>query len=71
MRHLPGGMHAGIGAAGSAQRNRLAAEAQHRLLDRRLHRMLAGLPLPAGIGRAVIFDVEAVARHTLRPRVRS
>ena len=40
MRHLAGGMDAGIGAAGAAQRHCLAAESLDRLLDRLLHRRL-------------------------------
>ena len=63
MRDLSRRMHAGVGAPGAADRHHLAAEGVNRLLDRRLHRMLPGLPLPAGIGRAVIFDVDAVAGH--------
>ena len=64
MRHLAGRMDAGIGAAGAAQRDLFAAKSLDRLLDRRLHRMLARLALPAGIEAAVIFDVEAVTRHS-------
>ena len=63
MRHLAGCVHAGIGAAGAAQRNLLAAEFLDRLLDRLLHRRLVGLALPAGVQAAVIFDVEAKTRH--------
>ena len=68
MRDLPRRVDAGIGAAGAADRHVLAAKPLDRLLDRRLHGMLPGLPLPAGIGAAVIFDVEAVAGHGYRLR---
>ena len=63
MRDLTGSVDAGVGAARTAQRDRLAAEFFDRLLDRRLHGRLVGLPLPAGIGAAVILDVEAKAWH--------
>ena len=63
MGDLRGRMYAGIGAAGATQRDLVAAEFCHRLLDGGLHRMQAGLPLPTGIGATVIFDVQAIARH--------
>src|SRR5262245_60504128 len=63
MRHLPGGVHAGVGAPGTAKPNLLSAKVPKSLFECRLHRGLAGLPLPAGIATAVIFDVEAITRH--------
>ncbi len=63
MRHLPKGMNPGIGTTGTTDRDILAAEATDRLFNRALHAGPVRLPLPAGIGRAVIFDDEPVARH--------
>src|SRR3569832_2800320 len=66
MRHLGGGVHAGIGAAGGAYSHIFTAELPDRLLDRLLHRGLVGLMLPAGELAAVIFDIEPKTRHALR-----
>src|SRR5690606_19998440 len=63
MGDLSGRMDARIGAARTADRHLLPAKGADRLLDRRLHGMLPGLPLPAGIGRSVILDEDSVARH--------
>ena len=64
MRHLAGGVNAGIGAAGAAQGNLLAAEFLDRLLESMLNSRVVGLVLPAGEKAAVIFDVEAKTRHS-------
>ena len=66
MCDLPQSVDAGIGAAGAANGHVLAGKTLDRLLDRRLHGMLSRLPLPAGIGAPVIFDVEAIAGHGLQ-----
>ena len=63
MHDLMGGMNAGIGAPGAMDPHGRAGEARDRILDRLLHGETVGLMLPAGEGRAVIFDDELVARH--------
>ena len=59
-------MDAGIGASGTLHRHLLAAESLDRLLKCGLHRVLAGLALPARIRRAVIFDGELETGHGVR-----
>ena len=63
MRHLPARVHAGIGAAGALHQGFLAGEGLDRRGEHALHGDAVGLDLPAGKGRAVIFDGELVARH--------
>ncbi len=63
MRDLRQRMHAGIGAAGAVNANRLAADRLDRGLQRALHRGAVVLDLPAAERRAVIFDDELVAGH--------
>ncbi len=61
--HLARSVDPGVGASGGADHHPLAAEGLDRPLQRALHRGLAGLDLEAMIGRAVIFDRQAIARH--------
>ena len=63
MRDLAQRVHAGVGAAGAAQRNRLAGEFVDRLGEAALHGLAQRLHLPADEGRAVILEREAVAGH--------
>ncbi len=56
-------MNACIGAACRTQRQIFSAELLKRLLNRVLHGMAIFLPLPADIGRAIIFDCDLVTRH--------
>ena len=58
--HLPGGVHAGVGAPGHGQRDRrLPGYPRQRILQHALHGAPAGLDRPAGEVRPVIGDVEA------------
>ena len=50
MGDLAFGVDAGVGAAGAADRNGLAAQRKKRALDRLLHGKPIGLPLPADKG---------------------
>ena len=52
-----------IGTPRPTDRHALGCEAEDRVLDRLLHGRQIGLPLPAGIGPAVIFDVESKPGH--------
>src|SRR5581483_10107043 len=63
MRHLADGVHAGVGASGALHRDLFAGEGFNRRRQHALHRGRAGLNLPAGKGRAVVFDKELVAGH--------
>src|SRR5260221_12209043 len=63
MRDLRQRMHAGVGAAGTVNANRLAADRLDRGLQRALHRGAIILDLPAAERRAVIFDGEFIAGH--------
>ena len=63
MRHLAGGMNAGIGAPGADRCHGLAAELVDRLFDRLLHGEPILLALPADKAAAVIFEGELVAVH--------
>ena len=63
MRHLRAGMHAGIGAPGPLYLGFLAGERLDRRGQHALHGHLVGLDLPAGKGRAVVFDGQLVAGH--------
>ncbi len=65
MRDLPKRVHAGIGAAGAMNPDRLAADRLDRVLERPLHRSAIILQLPAAERRALIFDDEFVAGHQL------
>jgi hypothetical protein len=67
MRDLRRGMDARIRAPGAPDRDLLAGEGQDRFLDRLLDGARSRLALPAGIGAAVIFDVEPVAGHGQSP----
>ena len=63
VRHLPQGMHAGIGAARSAHADLLARELADCTFQLALDRDASGLELPADKRRAVVFDGDAVAGH--------
>ncbi len=63
MRHLAERVHPGIGAPGGGDARRVRFQLRQRRLDRRLHRRLVFLPLPAGERPAVILDFQGVARH--------
>ena len=62
-RHLPLGVHPGVGAAGDGQLDRLAQDGLERGLELSLHRAHPRLPGPAGEPGAVVFDVEPDAAH--------
>ena len=65
VRHLPEGVHAGVGAAGAAHDVGCSpVMLAERVLDRRLHGRAVGLALPAGEVGAVVLDDHAEApRH--------
>src|SRR5258706_7026289 len=63
LRDVPERVHAGVGAAGAVNANRLAADRLDRGLQRALHRGTVVLDLPAAERRAVIFDGEFIAGH--------
>ena len=63
MGDLPARVHAGIGAAGALHVRAFARQRRDRRRQHALHGRLVGLHLPAGKGRAVIFDSELIARH--------
>jgi len=56
-------VYASIGAAGTMDREMLAAEAVIAVFERFLHREAVRLALPADEPRAVIFDRQLVAGH--------
>src|SRR5476649_2464498 len=58
MRDLAQGMDAGIGTAGALRHGALAAEGEHRVFERGLHRGSGVLALPADEGTAIVFDGE-------------
>src|SRR5690606_39891822 len=55
-------MNARIGAPGSAQCQLFTAKFLESLLDRPLHTMAVGLPLPARIRCAILLDPELIVR---------
>ena len=63
MGDLAARVHAGIGAAGALHQRLSPLKRLDRRRQHALHGRLVGLDLPAGEGRAVIFDGELVARH--------
>ncbi|MCY1370329.1 hypothetical protein D9M69_574160 [compost metagenome] len=63
MNDLRARMNACIGAACRAQCQIFTAEFLERLFDGVLNCMTVFLPLPADIGRAVIFDSDFITRH--------
>ncbi len=58
MRYLAARMHAGIGTAGAHNLDSLVGHCAYRPLDNLLHAETTALPLPAVVGRAVVFDTE-------------
>ena len=63
MSNLRARMHAGIGTAGALHRRFFTCQRLDRGHQHALHGRLPGLDLPAGEGRAVVFDGELVAGH--------
>jgi hypothetical protein len=61
MRDLAASVHAGIGAAGATDFDRMRGYFRQRLLDARLHAGTGFQPLPAGKIRAVVFDTQGDA----------
>ena len=53
-RHLPEGVHAGVGAAGAVDRHGRAVEPRERVFEQALDRHAARLPLPADVRRPVV-----------------
>src|SRR3546814_19328942 len=66
MRAHRDGMDPRIGAPRAEHLRRLGGEAVDRLFDGLLDAGAVGLPLPAHIGAAVIFDGEGETRHARR-----
>ena len=64
VRDLSQRVHAGVRATRAVERRRLAAERCYRRFNRTLHGRNAGLALPTGEGRSVVFDCNAIARHS-------
>ena len=58
MAHLPGGVHARVGAAGDGQPNRHAQDRRQGVFEDRTHGPLIGLPRPAREVRAVVTHIE-------------
>ena len=68
VRHLAGGMDAGVGAPGDHEPRVAAEDARERVLERPLHGAQPGLARPAAEVRAVIGDIEPDAhRPSLLP----
>ena len=65
--HLRGGVHAGIGAAGGVERMVRADDRGDFVFDDRLDGLRVRLPLPAGVGGAVVGDrqLEGAWRHCI------
>lgn len=63
MSDLTGCMYAGVGSTGYAGADIFSAKGPYRGLDSRLNAVLTRLQLPARIGRAVIFNRDAITRH--------
>jgi hypothetical protein len=63
MRHLPGGMHPGIGAPGGGDGVRSRFQPGQCRLDRSLHRGLVGLSLPTRERAAVVGNFQGKAWH--------
>src|SRR5690349_18425750 len=63
MRHLTTRMNAGVGPARALHMHALAGEGEHGILQRRLDRWAAVLPLPADEWATVVLDRDLVARH--------
>lgn len=60
-RHLPEGVHAGVGPSGSGDGPVPAGDRLEHALEFRLHRRSAGLALPSLEGCAVVLDDEEIA----------
>ena len=58
MGHLPGGMHAGVGAPGRAQPHRRAEHGRQRLIENAGDGALPGLSRPACEIGSVVGDIE-------------
>ncbi len=71
MSDLALGVDAGVGPSGAADSYVLAAEGCDRGLDHFLHGDPVRLPLPADIGRAVIFNEELITRHRIFRAIRA
>src|SRR4051794_28947143 len=65
VRDLPPRVHAGIGAPGAMDADKLAADRLDCLLDRALDRGAVFLDLPAAERTAIIFDKQFIAGHQL------
>src|SRR6185437_14823415 len=63
MHDLPERVDARIGASGRLRHHRLARKPLDRFLEHLLHGGPIRLPLPAGEGRSIVFERQAVARH--------
>ena len=63
MDDLAHGMDAGIGAPGTSDDDGFTGEREDRLFEGGLDGVAVLLALPADIGRAIIFDGHAEARH--------
>ncbi len=66
MAGLARGVDARVGATSGGDARLLTAKGRDRRLDRALHGRLIGLGLKAVVGRAVVFDGEAIAGHQPR-----
>jgi hypothetical protein len=63
MGHLPYGVHAGIGAAGTMQHNRMITYTTQSLLQHLLNGDMAGLHLPAEVLCPVILNGKFNGSH--------